>query len=113
MSKKKTFPHEPGKCQFCADAGILPSEAIACALHSILAIEELKAEVAVLKNTAGASSRLHLALADLDSCVPSKDGKAELASVKETRMRLDYLVTLLERALSVANYELQPPKSKG
>lgn len=98
-------PEDQGKCHFCANEGILPSEAIACALHSEYAIRELKAEIAVLRNEAGASSRLHLALADLDGSVPSGNGQAELDSVRETRDRLERVRILLQHALDVASYD--------
>ena len=42
QTRKARFPHEPGKCQVCADEGILPSEAVACYLHSTLVINELR-----------------------------------------------------------------------
>jgi hypothetical protein len=101
--------HEAGKCQVCADKGILPSEAIACALHSIYTIHELESEISVLRDHASASSRLHLALADLDGSVPSVDGLAELASVQEGRARLDRVRVLLEHALDVASYDDDSP----
>jgi len=103
--KRRRFPHEPGKCHICADKGILPSEAIACALHSVFRIKELEREVRVLENTAGASSRLHLALASLMGAVPSADGRAELGFVKELLARADKVRDAVQKALDVANYE--------
>jgi hypothetical protein len=103
--KKARFKHEPGKCHTCADEGVLPSEAIACALHSVLTIKELRAEIAVLKNASGASSRLHLAIAELYAGVPSEDGSEELAYVKELHTRADRVRDAIEGALNIANYE--------
>jgi len=98
-------PIEEPKCEICREHGIAPSRAIACALHSTYAIRELRAEIMVLKDAAGASSRLHLALADLDGSVPSADGSQELASAKEARKRLERVRAAIERALAIANYD--------
>jgi len=103
--KKARFPHETGKCQVCADQGILPSEAVVCYLHSIALIKELRAEIAVLKDTAGASSRLHLAIAGLENSVPSVDGSEELAFVKELLTRADTVRDAIEAVLKIVNYE--------
>ena len=105
MVAKRKFPHEVGKCQVCADQGILPSEAVACHMHSIMAIEELRAEIAVLKDTAGAGSRLILAIAELSSSVPSEDGSEELAFVKELLARADQVRDAIQVTLDIANYE--------
>lgn len=91
-----------GECHVCIQKGMPPSEAVACCLHSTLIIEELRAEIAVLKDTASASSRLHLALADMNSAVPSVDGSEELRSVVEDRARLDRVLALAEHLVLVA-----------
>lgn len=104
----------PGECVICVEKGVLPSQAIACALHSLVTIDELRAEIAVLKNHAGASSRLHLALAEMASQVPSKDGSEELDYVCSLQERLDRVEALLQHAHSVASYDADvvsmPPK---
>jgi hypothetical protein len=106
MPKKVRFPHEPGKCRICADRGILPSEAVACVLHSEIAINELKTENTTLKRGATASQRLHFALADMAGSVPSPDGSEELAFVREMHDRIERLSTLLRATLDVAEYEI-------
>lgn len=93
------------KCDVCRAKGLLPSQAIACALHSTHAIRELEATVAALRDTAGAGGRLHVALAEFQGCIPSADGVAELEAVKEDRARLDRVRAAIEAALAIANYE--------
>lgn len=107
---KVRFPHEPGKCRFCADAGILPSDAIACVLHSEITINELKTENLTLRHGANASQRLHFALADMAGSVPSPDGREELAFVREMHDRIERLSTLLRATLNVAEYEIDGKK---
>ena len=109
--KKQSFPHEPGECQICADKGSRPAEAIACAWHSVYTIKELQAEIAVLKDTASASSRLHLALAELYGFVPSTDGQDELNAVREDHARMDRVRDAIEHALAIANYDDEPVSS--
>ena len=103
--RRKTTKHTLSKCQFCSDEGLSPSEAIACAMHSIIHVRELKAEISVLRNEAGTSSKLHLALADLDGSVPSTDGRSELESVKDTRRRLGCVSQLLEMLVAKAGFD--------
>jgi hypothetical protein len=110
---KPRFNHEPGKCHECADKGIVPSEAIACYLHSTHTIDQLKAEIAVLKNASGASSRLHLAIADLYGAVPSADGSEELAYVKELHARADRVRDAIQAALTIANYDDEQAVASG
>ena len=111
MKKKQSLPHEPGECQICADKGSRPAEAIACAWHSVYTIKELQAEIAVLKDTASASSRLHLALAELYGFVPSTDGQDELNAVREDHARMDRVRDAIEHALAIANYDDEPVSS--
>jgi hypothetical protein len=89
----------------CADEGMLPSEAIACALHSEHVVRELQAEIAVLKDASSHSSRLHLAIADLYGSVPSTDGSAELSFVKELLTRADRVRDAINKSLDIANYD--------
>lgn len=105
MKKRKPIGAKPGECRACAAEGILPSQAVACAMHSEILIRELQAEISVLKNTAGASSRLHLALADMYGAVPSKDGSEELRSVIDQRDRLDRVAKLAELLMLMAQWD--------
>lgn len=89
----------------CADQGILPSEAIACHLHSTLTIKELQAEISILKDASGASSRLHLTIAAMCGSVPSDDGSEELAYVRELQTRADRVRDAIEGGLKIANYD--------
>lgn len=92
------------RCEACAAEG-MQSSAIACVLHSTLKVQELEANIAALKDTAGAGSRLHVAIADMFSAVPSLDGSEELASIRETQDRLERVRLAIEYALHLANWD--------
>lgn len=94
-------------CVICREKKILPSEAIACVLHSAYAIDELRRQNAALRDTAGVGGKLRLTLAEMNGCFPSEDGEAELASVRERQARLDRVRAALEHALAIANYEAE------